>query len=88
MAGHRRSADPARAKRAASRAANWRDRIAKAATSEDFYDAASDWLRAAAGHVGDPDRRTQILNDAADYLAGHADELEREAAGARPANVG
>jgi hypothetical protein len=78
MAGHRRvSGQP---KKAASRAANWRARIAAAATSEEYFDTASDWLRAAASHM-DPAERTTVLNEAGQWLAQRADVLARAAIG-------
>jgi hypothetical protein len=64
-------------KRAARRAENWRTRIANAATSEQFYDTASDWLRAVTTHVPDEAKRTDILNSAGQLLAERADTIAR-----------
>ena len=76
MAGRRRRAG--KPKRAQLRLKNWRARIAGASTSEEFFDVASDWFRATCTHVPDAGRRTGLLNEAGQHLAGLADNLGKE----------
>lgn len=75
MAGHRQVTG--KPKQAVARWNSWRDRIGRAETSEQFFDVASDWYRATVTHVPEP-RRTELLNEAARWLSGRADELCRE----------
>lgn len=75
MAGHRRGTG--KPKKARARLNSWRARIAAATGPEQFYDIASDWLRAAVTHIPDQGERDQVLNSAGQHLAELADEVGR-----------
>jgi hypothetical protein len=75
MAGHRiRAGKP---KSAITRNKAWRTRIAAAATTEQMYDVASDWLRSSANRHQDVGHADQVLDEAARYLMEQADNLDR-----------
>jgi hypothetical protein len=78
MAGSRRQTGaPPKPTRSARRTASWRRQISQAQTSEQLYDSASDWLRAAASRIIDPGQRTAVLNKKAMYLIARAEELSQ-----------
>jgi hypothetical protein len=79
MAGRRRRRDRARPTRPRFRVGWWRERIRTASTSEEYYDRATDWHRAAVMALPEAER-TGELNEVARWLADRADAIMRRAA--------